>query len=434
MAASVNAQPRQMDAKRELVPSRAAARLAWSLWGLALLFVALSFFFRAIGGAASQSNAPAVNDIGPVLLAAELALVTVGALVAARRPGNPIGWLLLAAAVSITVGDFADSYAVFGLLARPGALPGAGVMAWLSEWSRGPTILGAFALVFLLFPEGRPLSPRWRPIVWLTAAITPLLGLGALKPGPLDDYALVNNPFGIGGAAGRVAQGAGNAAFFVLLAVLATSGLSLLIRFRRATGDERQQLKWFASGGVVLIVAFLIAPIIWFTPALNGTSLWPILFVLALVAIPLSAGVAILKYHLYDIDLIIRRTLVYSVLSGLLVFVYFGSVVFLQSILRAMTGQQQSQVVVVVSTLGIAALFNPLRRRVQDLIDRAFYRRKYDAALVLAAFRASARDEVELGPLVERLLQAADDTVRPEHVSVWLRPADESHPSRSIPI
>jgi len=426
MAASVNTQPRQMDAKRELILSRAAARLARSLWALAVLFVALGLYFHVLDAAAQPADTTGSNDIGPVLLAAELAIITVGALVAARRPGNPIGWILLAAGLSMTVGDFADGYAVHGLLSRPGSLPGAGVMAGVSEWARGPTIIGAFTLAFLLFPEGRPLSPRWRPIVWLAATATLLVGLIALKPGPLSDYPFVTNPFAITGAAGVVIGILGNAAFYLLLITLVLAAVSLILRFRRARGDERQQLKWFASGGAFVALAFLVAPVIWFTPALNNTPVWPILFVLALVAIPLSAGVAILKYRLYDIDLIIRRTLVYSVLSGLLLFVYFGSVVLLQSILRVVTGQQQSQVVVVVSTLVIAALFNPLRRRVQDLIDRAFYRRKYDAALVMAAFRASARDEVELGPLIEHLMQAADETVRPEHVSLWLRPADET--------
>ncbi len=432
-----------MEAQRDLISSRLAARLAWSLWALAMSFVALGLYFHVLAGATPQGNTPVLNDIGPLLLAAELAIPSVGALVARRRPGNPLGWILLAAGLSMTLGDFADSYAVYGLLVRPGSLLGAGVMAWLSEWTRGPTILGAFALAFLLFPEGRPLSPRWRPIVWLAAAITPLVGLVALEPGPLSDYPLVTNPFGIDGAAGRAIAILSNAAFFLLLLTLLLAAVSLILRFRRARGDERQQLKWFASGGAFVALAFLVAPIIWFTPGLNDTPLWPILFALAIVAISLSAGVAILKYRLYDIDLIIRRTLVYSVLSGLLLFVYFGSVVVLQTILRAITplggapsgaAGQQSQVVVVVSTLGIAALFNPLRRRIQDLIDRAFYRRKYDAALVLAAFRASARDEVELGPLVEQLLQAADETVRPEHVSLWLKLADESRTSRSIPL
>ncbi len=417
-----------------LVSRRSAARLAWCVWALAVLFVAFGLYFRAVDGAASIANNPGANDIGPLLLAAEIAIFTVGALVAARRPGNPIGWILLAAGLSIALGDFADGYAVHGLLARPGSLPGAAGMAWVSEWTRGPTILGGFALVFLLFPEGRALSPRWRPIVWLTVAVTPLLGLMLFQPGPFNDYPSVTNPFGLGGTAGRVVVGAGNAAFFVLLAVLAASGLSLFLRFRRATGDERQQLKWFASGGAVLISAFLIAPFIWFTPAFNNTPLWPILFVLALAAIPLSAGVAILKYRLYDIDLIIRRTLVYSVLSGLLVFVYFGSVVLLQTVLRPLIGPQQSPLIVVLSTLGIAALFNPLRHRIQELIDRAFYRRKYDAAQVLAAFRAGARDEVELGRLVERLLQATDQAVRPQHVSVWIKPANDSRPGRSRPL
>ncbi len=414
--------------------SRTAARLAWALWALALLFVGFGAFFRVQNWTQPATDTPAADDIGPLLLAAELAILTVGAWVAARRPGNPIGWILLAAALSLTLGDFADGYATRGLLAQPGSRPGAAVMAWLSESAHGPTSLGAFALVFLLFPEGQPLSPRWRPVVWLTAAITPLVGLIALKPGPLSDYPLLNNPFGLNGAAGRVVGAIADVAFFLMLLALLLAAVSLLLRFRRARGDERQQLKWFASGSAFLAVAFLVAPVIWFTPGLNNTPLWPLLFAVALVAVPVSAGVAILKYRLYDLDLIIRRTLVYTVLSGLLLFVYFGSVVVLQTLLRPLTGLQQSPLIIVVSTLSIAALFNPLRHRIQDLIDRAFYRRKYDAALVLAAFRDSARDEVALNPLVEHLLQAADQAVRPEHVSLWLKPAEQDLDRRSRPL
>jgi hypothetical protein len=410
------------------------ARLAWSLWALAILLEAVGLYFKAVNAATIASQASALNNIGPVFLAAELALVTVGALVASRRPANPSGWILYAAGLVFALGDLADGYALHGLLARPGSLPGAAIMAWVSEWSRGATVLGAFALVFLLFPDGRPLSPRWRPVVWLTAAVTPLLGLMAFKPGPLPDYAGITNPLGIGGAGGQVLNILANVAFFALLAALAASGLSLVLRFRRAKGDERQQLKWFASGGAAMILAFLVAPFIWFTPALNNSPLWPILFTLSLVALPVSLGIAILKYRLYDIDLIIRRTLVYSVLSALLAFVYLGSVVALQTIVRSLTGQSQPQFVIVVSTLAIAALFNPLRHRLQSLIDRAFYRRKYDAAQVLAAFLASARDEVELRPLLEHLVQAADETVKPEHVSVWLKPRDEIRPGGSSPL
>jgi hypothetical protein len=291
------------------VSRRTSIWLAWLLWAVGMLFVALGLYFGLVDAAARPADTTGFNDIGPFLLAAELAILTVGALVARRRPRNLIGWILLAAGLVMTLGDFAGGYAVHGLLARPGSLPGALFMAWLTEWTHGPTLIGAFALVFLLFPEGRPLSPRWRPIVWLAAAITPLVGLAVLKPGPLSDYPLFTNPFGIGGAAGSVVDIIANAAFFLLLLTLVLAAVSLILRFRRARGDEHQQLKWFASGGAFVALAFLVAPVIWFTPAFNGTPLWPILFVLALVAIPMSIGVAILKYRLYDIDLISRRTL-----------------------------------------------------------------------------------------------------------------------------
>jgi hypothetical protein len=418
--------------------ARTAARLAWSLGALAILCLAIGLIFTAVDGAsgpgAPSANTAASNVIGPFLLAALVAIATVGALVAARQPTNAIGWILCAVGLMLSLGDFSGGYATHALLAKPGSLPGGVVMAWVSSWSQGPTVLGAFALVFLLFPDGRPLSPRWRPVIWLAAAASAGLGLVALKPGPFSDFPTTLNPFGVGGAAGTVVDVLANSAFMIMLATMLAAAVSLVLRFRRSRGDERQQLKWFVSGGAFAAAVFLIAPVIWFTPAGNNSALWPILFVLALVTLPLSMGIAILKYRLYDIDLIIRRTLIYSVLSGLLAFVYFGSVVLLQAIVRGLTGQTQSQLVVVISTLGIAALFSPVRRRVQDLIDRALYRRKYDAAQILAAFRASARDEVELGPLVERLLKAVDDTVRPEHISFWLKPTDMSRPSRSLPL
>ena len=417
--------------------NRTAARLAWSLWALAMLFIALGIYFHAANPVISnQPGDTSTRNDPPVLLllAAVVAIPTVGALVASRRQANPIGWILCGLGLMLSLSDFAGDYALQALLTRPGSLPGGELMAWLAAWGHGPSIVGAFVLVCLLFPDGRPLTPRWRPVVWLAAIITPALGLGALVPGPLADFPFVNNPIAFGGTAAQAVNFLVKAAFILLLATLLAAGVCLILRFRRSRGDEREQLKWVVGGGALVVIIFLSAPIFWCTPGLSGTPLWPTLFVLALLALPLSMGIAILKYRLYAIDLIIRRTLVYGVLSGLLVLAYFGSVVLLQNVLRTLTGQEQSQLVTVVSTLAIAALFNPLRHRVQNLIDRAFYRRKYDAGRVLAAFSATARDEVELNPLIDQLLQAADETVRPEHVSVWLRPADVGQHGRSSPL
>ena len=421
----------------EVMTARAAARLAWSFWALAMLLVAVGLVFR-FEDAARQPIIPANQNVpdwvGPIFLTAQVAFATVGALVASRRPANPIGWLLFGTGLEQCVTDFADAYAVHAMFSQPGSLPGGAAMAWLAQWGMGSTAIGVLALVFLIFPDGRPSSPRWRPAIWLAAAVTAGQSLVAFRPGPLDNYPFVTNPVGIDGALGRLIGRLGTLAFSLLLAALLASAIALVLRFRHSRGEERQQLKWCVSGGAYVVVTFLIAPVIWFTPVLNNTPLWPIMFLLATLALPLSIGIAILKYRLYDIDLIIRRTLVYSVLSSLLVVVYFGSVVLLQTLVRGLTGQAQSQLVIVVSTLGIAALFNPLRHRVQDLIDRAFYRRKYDAAQVLAAFQTGARDEVELGSLVERLQQAVDETVQPEYTSLWLKAAEGDQRLRPAPI
>jgi hypothetical protein len=247
-----------------------------------------------------------------------------------------------------------------------------------------------------------------------------LLALGlSLTPGTLDErnYPGARNPVGVEGA-GRLLEGMETTGTGLALVALLLALVSMIVRFRRSIGVERQQLKWIVYAGAVAAGGFAL------TLFLSGplaNAVFVIAF-LAFIGVPAAAGVAIMRYRLYEIDLVINRTLVYGSLTALLALVYVGSVVLLQSIFRALTGQE-SQLAVVASTLVIAALFNPLRRRIQAFIDRRFYRRKYDAARTLAAFGARLRDEVDLETLADDMVGVVQDTMQPEHVSLWLRPS-----------
>jgi hypothetical protein len=286
--------------------------------------------------------------------------------------------------------------------------------------------LGTYVL--LLFPDGRLLSRRWRPLAWLSGAVILLLSVGImLAPGTLDNLAGVRNPFGIEGA-DWLAVGAYAVLPLLPLCMLA-SAASLVLRYRRSGGEERQQIKWIAFAASVVVVLYAIAMIAslvypeesWTTA---GSVWWLNLLTYAVLAsftlVPIAVGIAVLKYRLYDIDLLINRALVYGSLTILLALVYFGGVVGLQAALRGITGQE-STLAIVASTLAIAALFNPLRRRVQAFVDRRFYRRKYDAAKTLAAFNARLRDETDLDTLGRDLMGVVRDAIQPEHVSLWLR-------------
>jgi hypothetical protein len=399
--------------------TRTTTWLAWLMFALSLISILLSGFLMVINGPI-QGEDTSASPIFTFFLLTFIAFALVGALVASRHPANPIGWLFAGTAVWFTLGSVADEYAQRALFVAPGSLPGGLAAAWFSRLTQGPILFSVFIFIFLLFPNGRPLSPRWRVITWLAVVIAVIgLFLYGLTPGPLDNsaYADFANPFGIPALPASGSQLSG-----LVFPLTLVSAVSLVLRFRRSTGEEREQIKWLASAGIFIALAFLTGPVIWATPALANTLLWPILFVLAVITLPVSVGVAILKYRLYEIDLIIRKTLTYSVLTALLLAVYFGSVVVLQQIFVSITGAQQSEIVTVVSTLAIAALFVPLRRRVQDVIDRRFYRRKYDAQQVLARFAQTARDQVELEKLSDELLAVVNETMQPASVSLWLRP------------
>lgn len=349
----------------------------------------------------------------------------VGSLLIARRPHNPVSWIM--AGIGLIVGVFppAENYAAYVMSTRgsPDALAVFG--AWANEiyWFQ---LLG-LALIYLplLFPDGRLLSRRWLPVAVIPGlALVGFAAIGAVREilyGQNVDYQIAN-PIGIPGM-----PPAEEHPLFGLLALGFFIGLggafaSVAVRFRRSQGVARQQLKWF-------LFAAALAPALFGPTTLLGNFLPPvvddILFALVLIAMPAAVAVAILRYRLYDIDYLIRRTLAYGALTGALALVYFGSVTLIQSLFAAASGQQ-SALAIVASTLLIAALFAPLRQRLQALIDRRFYRRKYDAEQVLAAFAATARDEVDMEKLTAALLGVMGETMQPTHVSLWLRPLGES--------
>ena len=404
------------------MPGRSLPRLAWALWALSLASAAVGVAF---GFSNSSSSTPEPQDpavLGILFLLLFVSFATVGALVASRRPGNTVGWLFCALGLCGTLTMASEGYAVYALATRPGSLPGGEGMVWLSGLLGGPIAFAMFTLVLLLFPDGRLLSRRWRPAVWLDLMAVALIFAFAFKPGPIGTSLLdVANPFGIEGA-GTLLDSLGGAGIFLALAAAVAGAVSLVLRLRRSRGDERQQLKWFAFAGAVCCAAYTAGPVLWSLSPSSGLGwIWTVLFLSATSTIPAAAGIAILKHRLYDIDVIINRTLVYGALTVSLGLVYLGSVVGLQYVFRALTGGS-SQLVVVASTLVIAALFNPLRRRIQGEVDRRFYRRKYDAAKTLEAFSARLRGETDLERLGDDLAAVVRDTVQPEHVSLWLKP------------
>jgi uncharacterized membrane protein YhdT len=408
---------------------------SWLAWSLAALSVVMFVGSAALWVLAHSTHVPRSLDADLTtgsLLGQALFLVfpLVGALIASRRPENPIGWLCLVDGLLWTTTDMLDYHSLY-VTASPDSVPFPVVLAGVNHWLWVPTVglLGTY--VFLLFPDGRLPSKRWRPLAWLSGVVIASGSLGLmLSPGPLDMPRGIRNPFGL-----EAAPWVAVAAYAILpllpLCMLA-SALSLVMRYRRSRGDVRQQIKWIAFAASLVALTYLIAIValfihpseIWFAA---GLPLWLDLIeyaaLLSITSVPIAIGFAVLKYRLYDIDLIINRTLVYGSLTGALALVYFGGVTVTQALLRNISGQEQlPQLVIVASTLVIAALFNPLRRRIQSFIDRRFYRAKYDARKILEAFSVRLREETDLEALNEDLVEVVRETMQPAHVSLWLRP------------
>lgn len=341
----------------------------------------------------------------------------IGAILASRRPEHRIGWIFCSFAVTFAVYVFATAYATAGLAAGP-EWPAARFAAWLDAWF-WLAYVTQLELAFLLFPTGRLSSPRWR---WLASAIVIANAVNALalalRPGPLDAH-VVDNPLGVAALAPAMGLLAALLPVF-LLGVLLSLG-SPLARLPRARGVEREQIKWVGSAGMLLVFALLLSGLLrplGLAPAI-ADFISSVMYALGVVGVPVAMGVAILRYRLYDIEVIIRRTLIYGSVLAVLAAAYLGGVVLVQSVLRTFTSG--SEIAVAASTLLTVALFQPLRSRVQQAVDQRFYRSRYDASRTIDAFAEELRDEVDLESVRAHLLDAVGETMSPAHASVWLR-------------
>jgi hypothetical protein len=398
--------------------TRTAAWLAWSVCAVSLLVMAFSLLLTVLGWSTPLPRGWTPWRDQAISLVGFIGAPILGALIASRRPENRYGWLWLGLSLSFALVGLAEPYAAYALIAEPGSLPAPRMvnkvlgLGWL-------VLITFLPFVLLLFPSGRLPSRRWRLLGWVVLAVgAALLPLAFF--GPESGQGPVKVPFAVGGAVGEVISAVVIGAVLIVFAAIILSAFSLVIRYRRASGVERQQLKWFALAAALgggYIVADLLG-----MHRLLGDALWNLLDTATFAALYVAVGIAILRYRLYEIDLLINRTLVYGSLTALLAAVYFGGVTATQAIFGVLTGQeQQPQLAIVISTLVIAALFNPLRRRIQSFIDRRFYRSKYDAAKTLEAFSAKLRDETDLDALSDDLVGVVRETMQPAHVSLWLR-------------
>jgi hypothetical protein len=405
-----------MDRSREghRAPGLPAGWLAGGLWALAvLMWVGTAWVDRLLRQAGLAEAAWLDQSALPGVVAA-LSAATVGAVLGGRRPRHPVGWLLLALGLATSFQAFGTVYARHGLVARPGALPAAIYVGALSV-GMFILVLSLAAFILLLTPTGSPPSARWR---WPARVVAAATGMGLLAavtyPQPLEpEYTSAQNPLFVPAMQPLLDIAFPASALLVLLGLLASAG-SLIGRFRRARGVERQQLRWLAFGGTLAMVSLAVAAVALETSrdalfqAATGTSL---------ALLPLATGAAILRYRLYDLDRIISRTLTYGLLTVLLGLGYAAVVLSLGRLLSA-----GSSLVVAAATLAVAAVFQPARRRVQAAVDRRFNRHRYDAARTIAAFSARLRDEVDLDSLAGELLTVVDQTMQPTRASLWLRP------------
>ena len=390
---------------------RAAARLAWSLWLLAMVLVALGVLL----GVRNAANLAAFVDDALVIVPTVVSFATVGALIAARHPRNPIGWLFASFAAIVGLVLLASEYASYALVTAPESVPGGDWAAWLGAWSLGFTI-AIPALIFLLFPDGQLLSPSWRPLAWLIVANGTLsVALAALSNLGVADFSpFASSPIQLlHGGAVRAVYNTNQA---VGAAVLLGCALCLVVRLRRARGEQRQQLKWVAYTATVGFAAFGVV-------ALVGRPEPIVVATVAFPAIAIAAAIAIFKYRLYDIDRLISRTLVYTALTLVLGLGYAGLVLGLGQLVG-----RDSSLVVAGATLAVAAAFQPARRQIQTLVDRHFNRRRYNAAKTIEAFSARLRHQLDLDALTGELLGVVNQTLEPTTVSLWLRSsASASH-------
>jgi hypothetical protein len=402
--------------------TRTAGRLGWLLFAAAVLL-----FVPAV---VLNLRRPQYADLayttgGLVLELAVLLFGWFGALIVSRQPRHPIGWILCAFGLVAGMAAFTSEYAIYGLRSHPGAVPGGAALAWVAAWMF-PFYLALLAALLLLFPTGRPPSPRWRWVLWsagignalavvsLLSSLWPRRGLALLQPGGPE----------VGGVLGTLY----NVGYWVALVAVLAAVASLVVRLRRARGVERQQLKWVVYA-VVMVGCFTL--LMEAANLLDRSELAAdVMYALLIALIPVPVGMAILRYRLYDIDRLINRTLVYGLLTALLAGIYAGAVLVLGQGFGGV-GENPPSWVVAAATLAVAALFQPARRRIQAAVDRRFNRRKYDAARTVEAFSARLRDEIDLDTLSAELLAVVDQTMQPTKASLWLRSPTRATHDRS---
>ncbi len=392
--------------------------MAWSLCAATFAGVLLVFWLMFLNGA---------NFVTSGIPFVGVASAVVGALVASRQPRNVVGWLFLASALFSAVRAAFGEYGVYGYETSPGAaFAEVSLAASVVLAMPGPII--AFVLIPFYFPNGKPPSRRWGVLVWPLLAFMPVVAaLDSFSPGSAVYGADIPNPLGME----SLATYAGTfeavlIGWFIVLIFIAAA--SLVFRFRNSSGMERQQIKWLAFAAAIIPVWFTVGGMV----ESNFRYVFSILDSLIIAAVPVAAGVAILRYRLYDIDLLINKTLVYASLTASLVAVYFSLVIGSEYLLRTFIGEN-SQLVVVASTLAIAALFSPFRRSIQNFIDRRFYRRRYNARETLDAFSARLRGGTNLDDLANDLASVARKTMQPAHASLWLRPTGSRSDFGSAP-
>jgi hypothetical protein len=389
-------------------------RWSWVAWSMLAIFVvgcgsAVTLLVARRGGFGLE---------GVALPLAFTGFMVVGAVLVARRPTNAIGWIFSAIGLLAATGWPAMEYAAYAYLTRPGSLPGASWVAWYQQQWWTPMLALILIATPLLFPTGRLPSARWRPVAAVAALVTVALELlGAFQPTiqlPEQNYE-VDNPIGLAWIPDQDTSAVGGALVGLLAACLVAAVVSLVLRFRRSRGLERQQLKWFTYAGVLLILGGPLASY------LLPSSVSDVTFGLAIALVPVAAGIAILRYRLYEIDRLINRTLFYGLLTAMLGLVYAAAALVFGQLFGGVAGNPRSWAVAG-ATLSVWALFRPARARIQAVVDRRFDRRKYDAARTVEAFSARLREEIDLDTLSAELLAVVNQTMQPTGVWLWLRP------------
>ena len=397
-------------------------RLAWSLFAVVIVLSIAAVVLAALNGFANALAWGSRGGIFAVLIPG-FASALVGALIASRQPRNAVGWICLGIAVALAFNIAGAHYAYLGIETDPGGAPASKVVGAIVEWGWLAWVGPLFVHLVLLFPDGRLPSARWRVLAWLGAAtIVAVAVAGMLGATSLERYPDVRNPLALEGSADLLRGVSELGLNFALVLLVVASAVSMVLRFRRAGGQERDQIKWFALAAGVLGVVIPIGVFTFFQATAGGAQAPLIaqdLMTVGFAAPLVATGIAILRHRLYDIDVVIQRTLVYAGLTAILLAGYLSAVLLLQLALGPVT--EDNDLAIAGSTLAVAALFRPARRRIQELVDRRFYRRRYDAAVTLEGFGARLRDEVDLDALGGELREVVAETMQPAHVSLWLR-------------